>query len=430
MSDKKTNEPKFISAKDSEEWSQVFHGEMAAEPDNDTHKEAEVLRNYLIAKDEARALDNLPEVDLLTTMSPDDARVIYQNASKEIQRRGTSWKTRLKAYAVPVALGGLSAAVVFLLMKDSLLTNNEPESKQVASQNDNPSVKVVPLNGDGYEILATGATLTKYPNMLLMSGGRMKMGCTKGWDDASGGCRSSEFPAHNVDLQPFEISQHEVTVGQFEHFVEATKYQTDAEVESRGCVYQDLDKPGDPFLMKPEYNWRNPGFEQDESHPVTCISWSDTQAYLTWLNQETDGQYRLPSEAEWEFAARGGKSTEFFWGTAGALHLSANHNNEKDGWAYTATVGSFPANEYSVQDTSGNVWEWVQDCWHDSYDGAPTDGSAWVTGCKASNSKTRRGGGWDGDAPGIRSAVRSSGAVNDRSNLYGFRIAQDYLKNK
>ena len=422
MSDKKPSEQKYISAKDSEEWSQVLHGEMTAEPENDSHKEAEIIRKYLITKDEAGALENLPEVDLLTTMSPDDARVIYKNASKEIHRRGMTWGTRFKSLFVPVALGGLSAAVVFLLMKgESEPDSSMPENQLVVNERTG-------LNADRYKFLGTGSTLTKYPNMLLIQGGRMKMGCTKGWDDVSGGCRSTEFPAHYVDLKPYEFAQHEVTVEQFGYFVEATNYQTDAEVESRGCVYQDMVQPGHPFLMNPEYNWRNPGFEQDESHPVTCVSWSDAQEYLKWLNKETGGVYRLPSESEWEFAARGGKSTEFFWGAGGALHLWANHNNEKDGWAYTATVGSFPANEFSVQDTSGNVWEWVQDCWHASYDGAPKDGSSWESECtKTANTKTRRGGGWDGGAPGIRSAIRSSGAVNDRSNLYGFRVAQDYI---
>ena len=424
MSDKKTSEQQFISVKDSEEWSQVLHGEITAESENEAHKEAELVRKYLIAKDESKALDNLPEVDLLTTMSPDDARVIYQNTTKEIKRRGTSWVSRLKSFFVPVALGGLSAAVVFLLMQDQI----QPNSAASASDEDVVKAPVASPNDTRYKVLGTGATLTKYPNMLLMSGGRMKMGCTKGWDDVTGGCRSSEYPAHYVDLKRFEIGQHEVTVEQFGHFVAATDYLTDAEVESRGCVYQDMEKPGHPFLMNPEYSWRNPGFEQDESHPVTCVSWSDAQAYLKWLNEETGGQYRLPSESEWEFAARGGQSTEFFWGAGDVHHLWANHNNEKDGWAHTATVGSFPANDYSIQDTSGNVWEWVQDCWHASYDGAPTDGSAWVTGCKAPNSKARRGGGWDGDVPGIRSAIRSSGALNDRSNLYGFRIAQDYFE--
>ena len=425
MSDKKSSEQKFISANDSEEWSQVLHGEMSAEPDNEAHTEAQLLRNYLIAKNEAKALDNLPEVDLLTTMSPDEARVVYEKASKEIQRRGSTWLSRLKSLFIPALIGGLSAAVIFLWMKDSVTP-----SRIVSASNESTS-SINNLNADRYEALNTGAELTRLPNMLLMPGGKMKMGCTKGWDDVIGGCRASEFPAHYVYIKPFELAQHEVTVKQFTHFIEATNYRTDAEIEARGCVFQDMSKPGHPFLMNPEYNWRNPGFEQDESHPVTCVSWNDAQEYLKWLNKETGDQYRLPTESEWEFAARGGQSTVFFWGDVGSLHLSANHNNDEDGWPFTASVGSFPANDYSVQDTAGNVWEWVQDCWHDTYDGAPTDGSSWDSDCtKGTNTKARRGGGWDAGAPGMRSAIRSSGGKHDRSNLYGFRVAHDYLENK
>lgn len=425
MSDKKPSEQKYISAKDSEEWSQVLHGEMAADSDNETHAQAEIIRNYLIAKDEAKAIDNLPAVDTLATMSPDEARVVYQKASQEIHRRGTTWLTRLKSWLVPIALGGLSAAVVALWFQ-----NNAGLGQLDSATNDTGTQLPTP-DADRYTFLGSDAELTKFPNMLLIPGGRIKMGCTKGWDDVVGGCRSNEFPAHYISVKPFEIAQHEVTVKQFTHFVDATNYVTNAERESRGCVYQDMSKPGHPFLMNPEYTWRNPGFEQDESHPVTCISWADTQAYLKWLNDETGGEYRLPTESEWEFAARGGKSTVYFWGTDAAVHLWANHNNDNDKWPYTATVGSFPANDYSIQDTAGNVWEWVQDCWHKTYDGAPTDGSAWESNCsKGKDTKTRRGGGWDAGVPGIRSAIRSSGAKNDRSNLYGFRVAHDYIEKK
>lgn len=421
MSDKKNSEPQFIPAKDSEEWKQVLHGEIAASADSEAHQEAELVRNYLIKRDEAKAVVNLPDVDVLDTMSPDEARIIYQNASKEIHRRGATWSTRLKSWGVPLAIGGLSVAVMFLLW-EKLYGEPDDEPKQSFVMVDDK------LHADGYQALGAGAKPEKYPNMLLMSGGTMTMGCTKGWDDVVGGCRNSEFPSHRVSLKPFEFAQHEVTVGQFEAFVNATNYLTDAEVENRGCVYKDTSQPAQPFLMNPEYTWRNPGFEQDESHPVVCVSWHDAQAYIEWLNKETKRQYRLPSEAEWEFAARGGKSTVYFWGAGESLHLWANHGNDKDGWQYTASVGSFPANKYSVQDTAGNVWEWVQDCWHENYLGAPSDGSSWEQKCSGSNVRTRRGGGWDAGGPGIRSAIRSPGPEHDRSNLYGFRIAHDYIK--
>ena len=416
MSDKKTSEQQFISGKDSEEWSQVLHGEIEVSSDDEAHKEAELVRKYLIARDEAKAVESLPDVDVLNTLSPEEARVIYQKASKEIHNRSTTWLTRFKSFAVPLIIGGLSAAVVVLFMQK----NREPDPV-ISTPN-------TVLNTEGYSALARGALPEKYPNMLLIPGGVMRMGCTKGWDDVVGGCRSNEHPVHPVELKPYEFAQHEVTKGQCKYFVDATNYKTDAEIENRGWVHQDMSQPSHPWVMNPELNWRNPGFEQDETHPVTCVSWNDAQEYIKWLNKETKRQYRLPSETEWEFAARGGKSTAYFWGAGGLLHTWANLSGDKDGWPHTAVVGSFPANSFWVQDTSGNVWEWVQDCWHKTYQGAPSDGSAWETECTSLDGKTRRGGGWDGIAAGARSAIRSVGSQSDRSNLYGFRIAHDYIE--
>lgn len=420
MTDKKTGEQTLIPKEDEKEWDQILHGEVSAEHDNDTHAEAKLVRNYLIARDEQSAENNLPVADNLNTMSPDEARVIYQNASQEIHRRGRSPFAAVKAFLMPALVGGLSVAVLFLILgKDNTSSVDKPTSE----------VPTKKLSTEGYKVLGTGAKFEKYPNMLLIQGGKFKMGCTPGWDDVAGGCRSNEYPSHTVTVKPFEIAQHEVTVGQFQRFVDATGYWTSAEVENRGCVHQDLSQKGG-FVMNPELDWQSPGFYQDESHPVTCVSWRDAQAYIMWLNKETKRQYRLPSEAEWEFAARGGQATAYFWGGDSSVHLRANHSGDEDGWAFTASVGSLPANQYSLQDTAGNVWEWVQDCWHDTYDGAPTDGSAWLKSCSGQDVRTRRGGGWDGGAGGIRSAIRSKGGDQDRSNLYGFRVAHDYIQKK
>ncbi|MGB1311932.1 MAG: formylglycine-generating enzyme family protein, partial [Leucothrix sp.] len=181
-----------------------------------------------------------------------------------------------------------------------------------------------------------------------------------------------------------------------------------------------------PFVMNVELNWRNPGYEQNNGYPVTCLSWQDAQEYVAWLSKETHIAHRLPSEAEWEYVARSGQSTAYFWGSE-ASNDQANYGGKKgkDQWDFAAPVGRFPANKFSIQDTSGNLWEWVQDCWHPTYHGAPNDGSAWEEKCH-SNEKVRRGGGWDANAAGIRSAIRSPGAENDRSNLYGFRVARDW----
>ena len=174
--------------------------------------------------------------------------------------------------------------------------------------------------------------------------------------------------------------------------------------------------------------WKLPG-----TCPCDLISnrCSDAQNYVSWLADTTKTAYGLPTEAEWERAARGGQSTAYFWGSV-ASHDHANYGGVggKDRWDFASPVGQLPANKYSVQGTAGNLWEWVQDCWHDTYYNAPTDGSAWVNDCKNNNIKVRRGGAWDAKPAGIRSAIRSQGPINDRSNLYGFRVARDWQRKK
>ena len=143
-------------------------------------------------------------------------------------------------------------------------------------------------------------------------------------------------------------------------------------------------------------SWRDPRFpaKQSGEHPVVCVSWDDAQAYIAWLNKRVGKDvYRLPTEAEWEFAARGGTTSKYFWGEdraearkyASAADLSGKKANPKwdvpncdDGYVATAPVASFKPNPYGLYDIVGNAWQWTQDCWHTSYEGAPADGSAWM----------------------------------------------------
>lgn len=409
----------LIPKDDEAQWRKVLHGEMVSAEDDDTQLDAAAIRSYLIARDEAIAVTGIVEVDDLNTISEEEARVFYHNASKEIRARGKSARLEaLKKYGAVFLIGGLSATVLFLLLKDD--SNLPPAPQQTVDES---------LNYSDYKVIQLKEFPGLLPNMLLIPGGSYRAGCTTGWDDVPGGCRPSEFPSHTVNVKTFEMGQHEVTVGQFKHFIEKTQYATDAEKEGKGCVHQDVAADGRPWVMNTELSWKSPGYEQDDHYPVVCVSWSDAQAYVKWLSDETKTTYRLPSEAEWEYTARGGRSTAYFWGS-GASHNQANYQGVggQDIWQFAAPVGSFPANKFRVQDTAGNVWEWVQDCWHKSYDSAPTDGTNWIKDCSGVNSRVRRGGAWDGSASGIRSAIRSPGAKFDRSNLYGFRVARDWQK--
>ena len=156
--------------------------------------------------------------------------------------------------------------------------------------------------------------------------------------------------------------------------------------------------------------------------PVERVSWNDAQEFAQRLSQKTGKRYRLPSEAEWEYAARAGSSTKWSFGDNASqlgdyAWFSANSQNK------TQRVAQKRPNAFGLFDMHGNVWEWVQDCWHGDYSGAPTDGSAWTTGC-SNNYRVLRGGSWINDPTVLRSAGRNRNSPDSRSNYYGLRLAR------
>ena len=268
--------------------------------------------------------------------------------------------------------------------------------------------------------------------MVSIPGGTFRMGDLSGEGDDEELPEYSiveELPVHSVTVPAFRLGKYEVTVGQFRRFVEATGYRTDAERDTGGAAGCDT-YTGDSWDWTAGRSWRNPGFSAGDDHPVTCVNWNDAQAYVEWLSAETGGHYRLPTEAEWEYAARAGSATKYSWGDdVGSNRANCMNDDSEDfpgcgdSYEYTAPVGSFPANAWGLHDLHGNVWEWVQDCWNDSYQGAPSDGSAWESGrCGV---RVVRGGAWSSHARALRSASRFLFDRADRLNLYGFRLAQD-----
>ena len=209
---------------------------------------------------------------------------------------------------------------------------------------------------------------------------------------------ADEDPAHPVRLtRPFYLSVTEVTVGQFRAFIEASGYRTTAEkgetkaVGFKPIMRNDRLNLKQPFNRGEEFDWKNPGFEQTDQHPVVCVSWQDAQAFCRWLSQEEGAKYRLPTEAEWEYACRAGSQTAFAWGdeyrqrihamaNIGNVELERAHadlavrrgfldveNDPVDQHVFTAPVGSFPANAWGLQDMHGNVWEWCHDTYRDTF---------------------------------------------------------------
>ena len=166
----------------------------------------------------------------------------------------------------------------------------------------------------------------------------------------------------------------------------------------------------------------NPSENKGRTLPVEQVSWDDVQQFIAKLNQKTGQKYRLPSEAEWEYAARAGTTTHWSFG---------NEESKLGNYAWydvnsggrTQEVGKKLPNAFGLYDMHGNVWEWTQDCWHENYAGAPTDGSAWTTGCRG-NVRVLRGGSWYDGPANLRSANRGRGSPGGRNYDIGFRLAR------
>ena len=245
------------------------------------------------------------------------------------------------------------------------------------------------------------------PEMVVVPAGSFWMGSP---DDEEGRF-GDEGPVHEVAITaPFVVGKYEVTRGEFRSFVEATGHST-----GDTCLaYED-----ESWRTRPGRSWQEPGYAQADSHPVVCVSWEDAQAYARWLTSATGERYRLPSESEWEYAARAGTTTSRYWGDDPAQGCGYANGADQtaleqypggrvaactDGYVHTAPVGSFAPNAFGLHDLHGNVWEWGEDCWNDSYAGAPSDGSAWTRGnC---DRRIARGGSWNGSPRSLRSADR------------------------
>jgi formylglycine-generating enzyme required for sulfatase activity len=236
-----------------------------------------------------------------------------------------------------------------------------------------------------------------------------------------------ESPQHTVNVKSFGAGRYAVTRRDFGAFVQSKGYKTEAELGG-GC-YEYTDK----WEKQADKNWRNVGFSQGDDHPVVCVSWNDAKAYVKWLSEKSGKEYRLLTEAEREYAARGGTTTAFWWGdgiSVGQANYDGNgtyNGSAKGEWRRaTVAVNTFKANPFGLYNVHGNVWEWVEDCFHDNYSGAPVDGSAWTTNCSGTIRRVLRGGSWGSFPVVLRSANRIRNAPDYRYSDDGFRIARTF----
>lgn len=257
-----------------------------------------------------------------------------------------------------------------------------------------------------------------------------------------------EAPVHRVRIRhAFYMGQHEVTVGQFRRFVEASGYQPESEADGTGGYgYNPAYDPatttrGDAFEGRdPRYSWRNPGFTQGDDHPVVNVTWNDAQALASWLSRTEGQRYRLPSEAEWEYACRAGTRTRYphgddpagLAGTANTFDQDAAPYWERwrpfalpgsDGNAFTAPVGSHAPNAFGLHDMVGNAWEWTADWYGENYYArSPRDDPQ---GPATGSVRVRRGGSWHTWPLYARCSYRNWNSQDTRYTLVGMRLVRE-----
>jgi sulfatase modifying factor 1 len=331
---------------------------------------------------------------------------------------------------------------IFARNSSEYIQFDEPETlvnaiREVYDQARSPTAKTSSTrSGAGFRECA------ECPEMVAIPAGHFVMGSSdaeKLWAAANGGSPQAvadEAPEHAVALPAFALGRYDVTRGEYAAFVQATGYPS-----SDGCGHG---RAIFKWEKDPNLSWKDPGFTQTNRDPVVCVSWNDARAYVAWLNKKSGhaGVYRLPSESEWEYSARAGTTTKFWWGNdAAAAPMNAWFNSNSgcqnikglfcEG-GQTHLVGAKPANAFGLYDAAGNVWQWTADCYDNDYAGVPADGRANETTSRDPKARDNqgnclrvdRGGSWMFPAWLLRSATRERNPADYRNVIMGFRVAR------
>jgi formylglycine-generating enzyme required for sulfatase activity len=288
--------------------------------------------------------------------------------------------------------------------KLALLKSEADRKRQEEEAKRDPALAVKPGSGASFrDRTADGAPCPECPEMVVVPAGSFTMGSPPGEEGRESWQKGTESPQRRVTIgRPFAVGKFEVTFAEW-----------DACLAESGCSHRPEDQ-----------GWGR------GKRPVINVSWDDImQQYLPWLNRKTGKTYRLLTEAEWEYMARAGTTTPFWWGT----RISPSQANYDGNYTYaggpkgeyrakTVPVDSFAPSPWGLYNVHGNVWEWVQDCWNDSYNGAPTDGLAWTIGdC---GHRVLRGGSWNNGSWGLRAAYRLEYSSYYRLHVSGFRLGR------
>ena len=253
------------------------------------------------------------------------------------------------------------------------------------------------------------------PLMVVVPAGEFTMGSPESEELRA----DDEGPQHPVTIsKAFAVGKFEVTRGQYGAFVSETNH-----APGDNCYVWREGK----YVRDVSANWSNPGYDQTDEGPAACISWEDAKAYAAWLSNKAGQSYRLLTEAEWEYAARAGTTTAFSFGETISTS-QVNFRGDADESSADAfrekpiDVGSFPANDFGLHDMHGNVTEWIEDCWNDSYADGPHDEATRLSGdC---NRRMLRGGSWQDRPMHVRAADRLRYNSDARNSYIGFRVAR------
>ena len=321
----------------------------------------------------------------------------------------------MKKFAVIALIAlGLSSLLFFYFSSDNNSSKTDPLKEMEASSLGQELKSEIPTNFEQEIFINSfGMKFVKIPAGSFVMGSGLspaevaqQYGGKKEWYEGG-------LPQHRVTITiPFYVQTTEVTVGQWRSFIEDAHYKTEAETDGGATILS-----GNKFEKKEGYYWNNPGFEQTDKSPVTCISWNDANAFIKWLGRKEKRTYRLPTEAEWEYACRAGSADRFYFGNdqtklgkyAWYWNNSKNRSHE---------VGAKLHNAWGLYDVLGNVWEWCQD-WYGKY---PPNAVTDPKGPSSGSAKVFRGGSIYSHGRLCRSAYRGGYQPDGRFTSLGFRL--------